>query len=176
MGAMTKAKPRKRAAPAEPIATPELLDRKRFFALVEDSILVALPGSVPVLLLIDLPAMRALPTAACADELAGDIAQRISAALGNDAILSSQCTGRFAALIASDGPMSAAAAPAALLAALVDSPASTGATFAAEAGVGVAIWGEDGLSAEQLFVAADQSLHVLRSAASPDHAPVAVAA
>ena len=136
-----------------------LFDRTCFYALLEQAITVAQPGSAPVLVVIDLPGLRdAAPSHAA--HLADAVAGRIADALNGHGFLGAQPGGRFAALIASDGPMDPSVLAQGMLAGLARPITADGGALAAGAVLGMAHWDIDGRTAEDLFVAADQAIYL----------------
>ena len=141
-----------------------VFDRTCFFALLEQAIAVAQAGSAPVLIVTDLPGLRdAAPSHAL--QLSDAVAGRMADALGGHGFLGAQPGGRFAALIASDGPVDTPAMAQMLLASLARPIVIDGQVLATGAVVGMAHWGRDGQTAEELFVAADHAIHETNSRA-----------
>jgi predicted signal transduction protein with EAL and GGDEF domain len=135
-----------------------VFDRTCFFALLERAISVAQPDSAPVLIVIDLPGLRdAAP--AHASHLSDAVAGRIAEALNGHGFLGAQPAGRFAALIASDGPVDASATAQMLLASLARPIAVDGQILPTGAVLGIVHWGQGGHTAEEMFVTADRAIH-----------------
>lgn len=141
-----------------------------FFALIAGAISVAEPGSAPVLMKVDVPGLRAMESthgrgiaAALADIALG----RLGTVLGGNGFVCAQRDGQFAALIATDGSVGAAALGSAMLASLALPIAAQGIVLPVGATMGVAEWGKDGETAEELFVSADQAIYDAQNPVAP---------
>jgi len=134
------------------------LDRATFFNLVGEAARVAEPGSAPVLIVIELTGLRDLalvngPVSALAEAAAG----RIAGVLGETGYVSIQRSGRIA-LVAEDNGGAIDALATALLASLVRPVVAEGVTLTPGAMLGIARWSRDGVTVEELFVAAHQAI------------------
>jgi predicted signal transduction protein with EAL and GGDEF domain len=151
------------AAHASPL--PDLgtvLDRSSFFAVIEAAIRVAEQGSAPVLMLVEL-AWRAASTdcfgEAATARLVSTAPLRIADALGGNGFICALGETRLAVLAASDSSTPATTLGAAMIASLAR-PAQPEASFVTPDPVlAMAVWGVDGETPEELFVAADLALH-----------------
>lgn len=151
-----------------------VLDRASFFGLIDTAIRVAEPGSVPVLILVDL-AWRDTTIQAYGAQGTARLLQtapaRIAAALGDNGFVCALRETRLAVLAASDSgePVDALAE---LILTSLACPALADETVRTPAPVlAIAQWGVDGETPEELFVAADLALHALLRAPGEEHAP-----
>ena len=150
----------------QPASPPHIVARGEFFALLEAAGSVAEPGSVPLLLVIELAALREsghdLDTQRVLAEAA---AERLTQVLGHEGYICVLRQGRLAVLAASDGGRSSDVLASTLLAALARPIAAAGHTLTPGATLSMATWGEDGETPEELFVAADQRIHAAQAEA-----------
>lgn len=135
------------------------LDRATFFNLVGEAARVAEPGSAPVLIVIELTGLRDLalvngPVSALAEAAAG----RIAGVLGETGYVSIQRSGRIALVAEDNGGGAIDALATALLAGFVRPIVAEGVTLTPGALLGIARWGDDGVTVEELFVAAHQAI------------------
>ena len=151
------------AAHASPL--PDLgavLDRSSFFAVIEAAIRVAEEGSAPVLMLVEL-AWRAASTdcfgEAATAQLVSNAPLRIAEALGGNGFICALGETRLAVLAASDSSTSAATLGAAMIASLACPAQPEASSTTPDPVLAMAIWGADGETPEELFVAADLALH-----------------
>ena len=149
-----------------------VLDRASFFALMETAISVAEPGSVPVLMLVELAWREATTDAYGAEQAArllDSAPARIAGALDGHGFICALRETRLAVLAASDSTAPVSALAEVILASLaspvlVDEPARI-----PDPVMAMAQWGVDGETPEELFVAADVELHAkLRAQATSD--------
>jgi hypothetical protein len=133
--------------------------------LIEDvvkdgtAVRVAEPGSAPALIVIELGGLREValvngPVAALAEAAAG----RIAGVLGETGYVSVQRSGRIALVAEDDGGSAIDALTTALLAIFARPVVAEGVTLTPGAVLGMARWGRDGVTVEELFVAADQAI------------------
>ena len=160
----------------QPISPPAIVARGEFFALLEAAGRVAEPGSVPLLLVIELAGLREYGRDVAVQRILAEAAAKLLAqALGDEGYVGALRQGRLAVLAASDGARSFEVLASTLLAALARPIAANGHTLTPGATLSAATWGEDGETPEELFVAADQRIHAARvEARSPVPANYAV--
>jgi GGDEF domain-containing protein len=156
-----------------------VLDRSSFFGLIETAISVAEPGSVPVLMLIELAWRDATTDVYGAEQTARLLEaapSRIASALEGNGFVCALRETRLAVLAASDSRMPVAALAGTILSSLASPVLPDEPARAPDPVLASAEWGSDGETPEELFVAADLALHaLLRAQASQDaqlHAPL----
>jgi GGDEF domain-containing protein len=167
-------------AAMSPIPFPgSVLDRSSFFGLIETAISVAEPGSVPVLMLIELAWHNATTDVYGAEQTARLLEaapSRIASALEGNGFVCALREARLAVLAASDSRMPVAALAGTILSSLASPVLPDEPARAPDPVLASAEWGSDGETPEELFVAADLALHaLLRAQASQDaqlHAPL----
>jgi GGDEF domain-containing protein len=149
-----------------------VLDRASFFALMETAISVAEPGSVPVLMLVELAWRDATSDTYGAEQAArllGSAPARIAGALDGNGFVCALRETRLAVLAATDSSAPVAALAEVILASLASPVLADEPARIPDPVMAVAQWGVDGETPEELFVAADVELHAkLRAPATPD--------
>ncbi len=151
-----------------------VLDRASFFALIETAISVAEPGSVPVLMLVELAWRDATTNVFGAERTAGLLEAaptRIADALGGSGFVCALRETRLAVLAASDSTTPVSALRDAILASLACPVLPGEPAPLPDPVMALAQWGIDGETPEELFVAADLALHAQLSAQSAEDAP-----
>jgi predicted signal transduction protein with EAL and GGDEF domain len=156
-----------------------VLDRTSFFGLIETAIRVAEPGSVPVLMLVEL-AWRDATTDSYGAERTARLLQtapaRIAAALGGNGFVCALRETRLAVLAASDCSTPVSVLADLILASLACPVLADDVVRTQDPVLAVAQWGVDGETPEELFVSADVALHAkLRSPSSPTQAAASTA-
>jgi len=165
-------------AAMSPLPAPgSVLDRANFFGLIETAISVAEPGSVPVLMLIEL-AWRAATTDVYGAEqtarLLSAAPSRIAEALAGNGFVCALRETRLAVLAASDSSTPVSALADAILASLACPVLNDELARVPDPVLASAEWGTDGETPEELFVAADLALHALLRRQGPPDAQAAM--
>lgn len=149
-----------------------VLDRASFFALMETAISVAEPGSVPVLMLVELAWRDATMNAYGAEQAArllDSAPARIADALDGHGFVCALRETRLAVLAASDSSAPVSALAEVILASLASPVLADQPAPIPDPVMALAQWGVDGETPEELFVAADVELHAkLRAPTATD--------
>lgn len=143
-----------------------LLERSAFMVLLDCAVQAAEPLSAPLLFVIDIAGLKDIaaqqgPEAQA--RLAQLAAERVAGVLGDHGYVCALRGSRLAVLAASDCGPSADAIGNAVLASLAQPIMDEGLVLKPGAVLGMARWGIDGFSVDELFVAADLRLQKIDS-------------
>jgi len=149
-------------------AQPQAQPRGRFFELLGAGVEVAEPGSAPALILVEIAAPAPGDDASQdAAALVAGVTEGLCGVVGDSGIICHLGELRFGVMVATDGPESPDAVGTRILATIATLTGPQSPHRVGDAVLGVALWGPQGETAEELFVAADAEIHRMQESQQP---------